>query len=292
MVKITIGISFYNNENTLDIAIKSVIYQTFKDWELILIDDGSDDYSVEIASKWVKRDSRVTLICDRKNLGLVYRLNQIIDIARGDFIARMDADDIMLPERLEKQLDIFQKIATIDIVATAAYTIDEHDYPRGIRDTHSIVVDNKKQILKKSLLIHPSILVKKEWYVLNKYDENYIRAEDFELWCRTYEYTNFFRIKEPLLLYREGNININNYALSMKTLRIVFMEHSKGYFTNFELFVEILKTYLKTFLYRSYGLFNLQHLLSSKRNNPLTLDQVVFIKNFICELRNIKSHEK
>ena len=286
-VKITIGISFYNNERTLDFAVKSVVNQTFKSWELFLIDDGSSDNSINIAQNLVGLDSRISLICDGTNKGLVYRLNQIIDVANGGYIARMDADDVMLPERLEKQISIFVNNPKIDVVASAVYTIDENDIPIGIRDTDDIDLKDKKDILKKSLLVHPSILVKKEWYKSNKYDKKYIRAEDFELWCRTFTYTNFYRIKEPLLLYREGNTNIKNYVASMKTLRMIYRNYSKGLLSNNELAIEIFKTHLKSFLYRFMGFFNLQYLITSKRNNSLTKIQIDFVKNFILELKKI-----
>ena len=286
-VKITIGISFYNNERTLDFAVKSVVNQTFKSWELFLIDDGSSDNSINIAQNLVGLDSRISLICDGTNKGLVYRLNQIIDVANGGYIARMDADDVMLPERLEKQISIFVNNPKIDVVASAVYTIDENDIPIGIRDTDDIDLKDKKDILKKSLLVHPSILVKKEWYKSNKYDKKYIRAEDFELWCRTFTYTNFYRIKEPLLLYREGNTNIKNYVASMKTLRMIYRNYSKGLLSNNELAIEIFKSYLKSFLYRFMGFFNLQYLSTSKRNNSLTKIQIDFVKNFILELKKI-----
>lgn len=287
-LKITIGIPFYNNERTLDLAVKSVINQTFRDWELLLIDDGSTDDSIKIAKNLVDLDSRICLICDGRNKGLVSRLNQIIDLASGDFIARMDADDVMLPKRLEKQLVIFSENPKIDVVATAAYTIDENDNPIGIRDIISIDLKNKKDILKKSLLIHPSILVKKEWYRSNKYDKKYIRAEDFELWCRTFTYTNFYRITEPLLLYREGNTNIKNYITSMRTLRLIYRNYSKGLLSNSELAFEICKTYFKSFLYKLLGFFNLQYLLTSRRNNSLSKEQINSVENFMVELKKLK----
>jgi glycosyltransferase involved in cell wall biosynthesis len=284
-MKITVGIPFYNNEKTLELAIKSVIAQTFKDWELFLIDDGSTDNSVRIAQMSANSDNRIILISDGTNRGLIYRLNQIIDIANGDFVARMDADDVMLPERLEKQWTIFMNNPKIDIVATAAYTIDENDNPIGVRDITAINLKNKKEILKKSLLIHPSILVSKKWYRSNKYDHKYIRAEDFELWCRTLGYTNFYRISEPLLLYREGNVNIKNYVLSMKTLRIIYKKYYKGLLSKNELAVELFKSHLKVILYTFMGFFGLQYLLTSKRNISLTKHQINYINNIILKLK-------
>lgn len=285
-MKITVGLPFYNNEKTLEIAIKSILQQTFKNWELILLDDGSVDDSLIIAAKMASIDKRIILISDGKNRGLVHRLNQIIDIAQGDYIARMDADDIMLPERLEKQFAIFISDLKIDIVATAAFTIDENDNPIGIKDSEAIIFKSKKDIFKKSLLIHPSILVKKEWYKSNRYDNKYIRAEDFELWCRTFSYTNFFRITEPLLLYREGNVSITNYTASMKTLRMIYREHSNGMMSDAELALTLFKTHLKSFIYRFMGIFKLQYILTSGRNDSLTSEQISHVNSIILKLKN------
>ncbi|PTT14000.1 glycosyltransferase family 2 protein, partial [Flavobacterium sp. HMWF030] len=257
----------------------------FKDWVLYLIDDGSTDKSLKIAQKFVNSDKRIILINDGTNKGLVYRLNQVIDRADTDYIARMDADDVMLPERLERQLEIFENNKNVDIVATAAYTIDMNNNPVGIRDTEKFELRSYKDILKKSVLIHPSILVKTKWYKLNMYDKDYFRAEDFELWCRTFKNTVFFKIPEPLMLYREGNVSIKNYTASMKTLRKIIKKYSKGVLSNFEIKVEILKTHLKSLIYISFGFFNLQYLLTKKRNNDLSEDQKEFIINLIINLK-------
>jgi len=284
-MNITIGLPFYNNEKTLEMAVKSVLLQTLKSWELILIDDGSKDESVVIANKMASMDDRIRVISDGQNRGLVFRLNQIIDIAEADYIARMDADDIMLPERLEKQLEVFNSYPKVDVVATAAYTIDENDNPIGIRDTEPIVLNNGKDVFKKSILIHPSILVKKEWYKSNKYDKEFIRAEDFELWCRTFKYTNFFRITEPLLLYREGNVSVKNYTLSMKTLRMIYRKHARAILSNSELALALLNTHLKSLLYQFMGSFGVQHILTSRRNDSLSPAQIKYINAFILKLK-------
>ena len=101
---ISIGIPFYNAEKYLKFAIQSVIAQSYQNWELILVDDGSSDNSLEIAQDFALKDARIRVICDGKNRKLPYRLNQLILESKGDFIARMDADDIMHPDRLLIQL--------------------------------------------------------------------------------------------------------------------------------------------------------------------------------------------
>ena len=100
---ISIGIPFYNAEAYLEDAIKSVLAQTFQEWELILVDDGSSDGSLDIAKKYEQLDSRIRVISDGLNKKLPTRLNEIIKEAKFNLIARMDADDLMDIERLEKQ---------------------------------------------------------------------------------------------------------------------------------------------------------------------------------------------
>jgi glycosyltransferase involved in cell wall biosynthesis len=283
-MNVTIGIPFYNNEKTIHSAINSVIYQTFKDWKLILIDDGSSDNSLRIAKKLAATDERITVISDGKNKGLIARLNQIIDLSDADYIARMDADDIMLPERIQKQLEVFKKNSDLDVVATAAYTIDENDNPIGIRDTEAIDTTDSKNVFRKSLLIHPSILVKSSWFKKNKYDKDYLRAEDYELWCRTFAYTNFHRIEEPLLLYREGNVSIKNYVASMKTLRKIFRVHGIDILTKREIIKAIASTHLKSAIYKVCGFFSMQHVLTANRNNTLSMTQKNEIKAFVNKI--------
>lgn len=272
---VTIGLPFYNNGKTLKNAIKSVLLQTYKNWELIIIDDGSTDDSFQIAEYFATQDARIILIKDEINKGLVARLNQIIDMASGKFIARMDADDMMMPEKLEKQMEYFARNPSVDVLATASYTIDEKDQPIGIRGVSDIYIRSGKDVIKGSPLIHPTILVKANWYKQNKYDGNYPRAEDYELWCRTFESTVFHRITEPLFFYREGNVSLSNYTLSMKTLRKIIRVYGDTHLSRTEQTIELLKTHIKTNMYRIFGFFKLQYVLSSKRNISLTDEQKI-----------------
>jgi len=283
---LTIGLPFYNNENTLQKAIRSVILQSFKDWELILIDDGSDDDSYNIALEIAKTDQRIKVIHDEKNRGLVFRLNQIIDVAKGQYLARMDADDMMLPEKLNIQIDTLIKNSLIDVLDTASYTINERDEPIGMRGTEVLNTKDKKKALKSVLLFHPTVIGKTEWFRNNRYSEGFIRAEDYELWCRTFNDTFFFRIKTPLFLYREGNVNIKNYVLSMKTVRKILRQYGPGVLSKQEYIKEIIKTYLKSGLYTFFGIFNLQRYLSSRRNTKLDDAQIIEVKNFISLIKN------
>jgi len=267
---VTIGLPFFNNEKTLLYAIKSILGQTYSNFELYLIDDGSTDSSYEIARKISETDPRVKLIIDGENRGLVSRLNQIIDLANGNYIARMDADDIMMKTKLEKQIKLLKEKPSIDVIATGAFTIDENNNITGVRDTKPIQIKTAKNVIKTAILIHPTIVAKKSWCLENKYDSGFHRAEDYELWCRTFHKTKFFRISEPLFFYREGKVSLRNYSLSMRTLRKIFRVYGPKYLSFSERNVEIAKTYIKNGLYQTFGVFKMQNLLSARRNQKLS----------------------
>ena len=285
-MKISIGLPFYNNSKTLAITVKSILAQTYSNWELILIDDGSTDNSYEIAFFFQLLDRRIKLFSDGINRGLVFRLNQIIDISQGKYLVRMDADDIMLPNRLEYQIGLAYSNPSIDVIASAAYVIDENNYPTGIRKCLKSQFLNTKSdfdsLVKK--IIHPTVFAKKSWYENNRYDENYLRAEDFELWCRTYKKSIIYISKTPVLCYREGRINIGNYIKSCKSVRKVYLNYYLGNFKKLFFVQVFLLSYLKELVYYFFGLFNLQHFLSIKRNIKISEIEKINLVNYINNL--------
>lgn len=179
---ITIGIPFYNAEIYLADAIKSVLVQTYCNWELILIDDGSFDKSLAIAKKYANKDPRIRVISDGKNKKLPARLNQIINEAKGEYIARMDADDMMDSERIYKQLDFLQANPQFDLVSTSLISIKNNNEIIGIRTYLPKKVTKKDALLGQSGILHASILAKKAWCHRNLYNEVNALAEDYELW--------------------------------------------------------------------------------------------------------------
>ncbi|MBL0356222.1 MAG: glycosyltransferase family 2 protein [Chitinophagaceae bacterium] len=285
---LTIGLPFYNNQKTLANAIRSVLVQSYKNWELILIDDGSTDRSFDIANEFAKTDHRIKLISDGVNRGLVYRLNQIIDLAIGEYIARMDSDDMMMPNKLEKQMEALEKNNSIDVIDTAVYTIDENDEPTGMRGIDDLSTWDKRKAFKNVLLFHPTVVAKTALYKKNKYDKDFIRSEDFELWCRTFDNTVFARVYEPLFLYREGKVNIKAYTTSNRSHRMLLRKHGSAVLSKTELVSELVKSHLKSSLYRIFAVFNMQHKLSSKRNIKLSISQVNTVKIIIEEIKNME----
>ncbi|SEA99697.1 glycosyltransferase family 2 protein [Pedobacter hartonius] len=281
---ISIAIPFYNNELTIIDAVKSVFAQTYENWELILLDDGSKDNSLELVRNI--SDKRVKVISDGTNRGLVYRLNQVPSLVSGDYLARMDADDLMDPTRLQKQIDVLLSDINIDLVDTGTYSISETGDPIGIRGLESIEYDSK-YVLSKAMLLHASIIGKKEWFVKNPYDPEYVRAEDRELWVRTHKYSNFKRVKEPLYIVREGKVNIRNYISSLRTIRKILYKYGPDILNEKELRAELRKTYLKVFLYKTFGFFSLQNLLSKRRNGDLTLTEKSKAISILNKIRSV-----
>lgn len=264
---ISIGIPFYNAEKFLDDAIQSVINQTFKEWELILIDDGSRDNSLKIAYKFAKIDSRIRVISDGFNKKLPSRLNQLILESKYDFCVRMDADDIMHPERLEKQYDFLIKNSDIDLVSTAIYSIDIDNKIIGNREVDNPVTLNS--LLKGNYqIVHPSVMARKKWYKNNLYNEGFDRAEDYELWMRSIinKNLNIFIMNEGLLYYREvGNLTKEKLLASYKTSiyilkyyfkEISFISYLKG------IVVNIFKIFFVMFIFA----INKQDYLAKRRN--------------------------
>lgn len=223
---ITIGIPFFNAENYLEDAICSVLAQTYDDWELVLIDDGSTDKSLFIANKYEKHDSRIRVISDGRNKKLPFRLNQIIKESKYDFIARMDADDLMSNDRLEKQINFLINNEDIDFVTTACLSIGTKNELTGLIDIKNYQMTAAGILEGRTNLIHASLLARKNWYLRNTYNEDSLLAEDYHLWLNAAKKNDlkYAVIEEPLYWYRvTENVTIEKmiagYNTQMKIIK-------------------------------------------------------------------------
>jgi glycosyltransferase involved in cell wall biosynthesis len=222
-VRVTIGLPFLNNAPTLADAIRSVFAQTLQDWELILVDDGSSDGSSEIARSVT--DSRVRLVSDGRNEGLAARLNQIAQLADCPYIARMDGDDLMHPDRLHLQVSHMDEHATVDVVDTPFYTINASGNPVGVRCMQRIDL-TPLAVLRSGVMAHPTVLARREWFRANPYDESFRRAQDRELWARTCRSSVFARLDRPLHFFREDvRGSLGKYLRSNAAARRVVRLH-------------------------------------------------------------------
>lgn len=260
-MSITIAIPFYNDERFLDLAIKSVFSQTYTDWKLILISDGGTDNSLSIARRY-ENDSRVTVVADGENRKLPYRLNQIAKLSTTKYLARMDADDIMHPERIEKQLEILENNPGIDVLGTNAFSIDDKNNIQGLRMK---VGDEGYHLVNVRSFIHPSIMAKTEWFLNHPYNLDAIRMEDAELWKRTYKNNNFKAHTKPLLFYREFGSNYYKKYFDGAKSRFLLVKTLR----NKEWIFEGLKMVLKGGVYFLGGKLNFENRLLIRRNSPI-----------------------
>lgn len=279
---ISIGLPFYNSEKYLSYAILSVINQSYDDWELILVNDGSTDHSLKIATKYSELDNRIRILDDGDNMKLPYRLNQIISESKGKYIARMDADDIMHPERLQKQFNFLNENSNYDLVSTGVISIDDNNTVCGYRHVDKLYTDFNK-IERAYPIVHPSILAKKSWYLRNKYNTSYPRCEDFELWCRAISNHDLKLAVLPDLLYyyrEEGNLFadklIKSYADGFK----VYSEY-KGSF-DLQQYIKMKSKCLVVLTMDNLGI--LQKLASRRNKKNLSLSVKKHHQNIINKI--------
>ncbi len=218
---VTVGIPFYNPGANFELAILSVLQQTFKELNLILLDDGSDDgISLLLANRYKFVDNRVSVLSDGENRGLVARLNELSNIVKTKYYARMDADDIMHPERIQKQIDILESNISLNACASEAIIINENNELTG--KLSSFWPTKRTDFLLKNSLIHPSILFSTSWISSKSYDPQWTRMEDLELWFRTFDELNLEVLKEPLLYYRVDSNSKSKYVKTEQYKRKFF----------------------------------------------------------------------
>ena len=262
---VTIGLPFYNAEKYLALAIESVLQQTYTNWELLLLDDGSTDNSLSIAESYAQKDSRIKVISDGKNKNLATRLNELPSLAQGLYLARMDADDIMHSARIERQLAILETHPEIDVLGTNAYIINDENAVTSTR----YPLTPKNTLTRVKSFIHPTIIAKKQWFLENPYDTKVLRMEDAELWYRTHSKYHFVRLNEPLLFYREvGNNYYKKYFLAQQSKAYIFSKYpDEGYWKQY-----FRSNFLKGIVYRIAHIFGMEQWLVNRRNvkiNPV-----------------------
>lgn len=188
MKKVSIIMGIYNCANTLADALDCIINQTYSNWEVIMCDDNSNDNTVEIAQKYVNLNpNKFIMLKNHRNYGLNYTLNKCLKIASGDYIARMDADDLCSKERLEKEVKILDENQEFAIVSTDMLFFDE----KGVwGQTHVKKLPIEKNFIKGTPFCHAACMVRKEAYMaVNGYSisDKLLRVEDYHLWIKMYE---------------------------------------------------------------------------------------------------------
>lgn len=202
MTALTVVLPVRDGEAYLDAAIASLRAQTFTNFDLLVIDDGSRDRTAEIASRHAAEDGRVQCLTNPAS-GIVAALNFGVERARAPLIARMDADDIALPERLERQMVRMAAEPDLLVLGTATIRIDGQGHRHGV-DIRPVPSDEIADVLlRTNCIAHPTVVMRRAAVeAAGGYRQAYLRAEDYDLWLRLAERGRLANLPEPLLEYR------------------------------------------------------------------------------------------
>ena len=216
--KVTVLMSVYNGGKYLREAIESILNQTFKDFEFLIIDDGSTDRTPEILQSY--DDPRIKIINNERNIGLTKSLNKGLKMARGEYIARMDADDISMPERLEKELTTITNDKEIGMVTSwideISQIVTHSDYSTRVRTTN-FPEEIFYTLLFHNCIAHSTVLFNKELVLsLGGYDESYEQSQDYDLWIKLSRVSKIVKLREVLVRRRSHENTISRTNIQQK----------------------------------------------------------------------------
>jgi len=201
--KISVIMSSHNGEKFIKEAVSSILAQTFGDFEFLIVQDGSTDLTPVILEEFAKKDKRIKIITNPENLGLTKSLNKALQTARGEYIARMDDDDISLQERLAKQIGFMEKNPKMALIGCLGFIINERGEAIGEKKLALNYPEIKKRLLFNNQFIHSSLMLRKT--VLDKegfYNEKFKKAQDYELVLRLAGKYPVANLTEKLLKWR------------------------------------------------------------------------------------------
>jgi glycosyltransferase involved in cell wall biosynthesis len=211
----------YNAAKYLGTSIQSILNQTYSDFEFIIINDTSTDNTAQILSKYQAIDSRISIITHTKNTGIVGALNDGLDVAVGKYIARMDDDDISMPDRFEKQIEFLESNSDTFLIGTGAMLIDEEGNDLRFKQVLTGSEQVKKAIEKVNAPIHPSIMFRNGFGY--KYRSKIINAEDLDLYLRLIlDGKVIDNLNLPLIKYRlrPNSLSFGDYICSQQFVAI------------------------------------------------------------------------
>lgn len=221
--KISVLMGIYNCAATLEQAVKSIQDQTYTDWELILCDDGSTDNTYEVAKVLSEKDDRIILLRNEKNLGLNVTLNRCLSVATGEFIARMDGDDMCVPERFARQVALLESEPNYAITSSPMILFDENG-PWG--QTSLPEYPTPEQVVAGTAICHAPVMLRREAIEnVGGYTEDIrvLRVEDVDLWIKLYiAGYRCHNITTPLYCMRndQNALNRRKYRYRVNSVRV------------------------------------------------------------------------
>jgi hypothetical protein len=204
--------SVYNGELYLREALDSILGQTFGDFEFVIVDDGSTDGTAAILAGYA--DPRLVRLDNEANIGLPASLNRGLAIARGEYVARIDADDVSLPQRLERQVAFLDARPEIGVLGTAVEVIDENGRPRPLAAAKSLPTEPGLAgwlLFFRCTVLHPTVMVRRAVYErLNGYNPEFLQAQDYELWLRAIPEVAIANLPEVLVRLRFHEADVSH----------------------------------------------------------------------------------
>ena len=207
MPLVSVVMSVYNDGHYVKDAIESILAQTFADFELLIVDDGCTDDTRAIIATY--HDARIRLIINERNIGLAPSLNRAIRLSGAKYIARQDADDISLPDRLSREVDYLENHPEVALLGSAAMVISHDGQPRGDWPALAEDLDLKWSLLFVNPFIHSSVMVRRSvveqaGYYTERPDIARAFVEDYELWSRINRIARSANLPQPLLKFRQN----------------------------------------------------------------------------------------
>lgn len=306
-------------------SIESILKQTYKNFEFIIVDDGSTDNSWKIIKKYSKKDRRIKTFRNKENLGIARSINKAIKKAQGQFIARMDADDIALPNRLEKQVKFLLDNPDFAVLGSQMFEINDKNIITSVRKV-PLTNDNIKQnLIITQTIQNPTLMINKKNIPEGSlvYDPKFSPVDDLDMFFRLIPYTKFANLPDYLMIYRKHDNNSslkdikNTFFLTLKVRIKALLEY--GYKTNFiNLLINLFQAFIiftlpQNIIYKIFQVFKgnkikqksikTQNFLTKKNNKKINLSLIIpvfksekFIEKNIEELdsflkRQVKKYE-
>ena len=280
---ISVILPVYNGESYIVKCLESLKNQSNQDFELILVDDGSTDETLLISKKYLKNhfNYRYRLIVNRINIGITKSLNKGFKIAKGQYVARADADDIYEPERFELQLKFLEKNSDISLVGSNVKYIDENE---NLLNFSNLPIDHFNiwsRLFLHNPMIHSTIFFRRDIFKNAPYNEKFNTTQDYDMYCRIINHYKIINIKKPLANYRVHNQSISKKKRHLQKKNTLIIQ-KKFYTLNFDNYFPLIKFKL----FNNYFMSDYHHIKKNVR------DFKKFLSEMIDLLNNLKTRTK
>ncbi len=295
MPKVSVLMSAYNSGKYIAEAIESILNQTFSDFEFIIVNDGSTDDTADVIKKYAAQDSRIIFIDNKQNRGLVPCLNQGLELCRGEYIARMDSDDIAMPDRFEIEINYLDNNPDVGVVGGWHECFGACDKP-WVRQ-YPLRVSLLDMLALGAPMSHPTAMLRASVLRDNniKYNPNFPYAEDFEFWAHVVKHTLVHNLPIVMLRYRIHDTNVSVVAHKTQTENANIVRNAIiGHLTHSDavarkLFEMTYETVTRIWLFgflpiikrKQYGITKTKYCLFEKIPLVMVKNNSIYLFNFI-----------